>query len=209
MPALKKTHFPEGAWSDFVRDVAPAPVRAGMEQHLRSGCAECAASLQFVRELADFARHEESVQVPADLVASAVSLFRPRQPENWLETLERLTAELVRDLCAECQLAGVRSAGGGPRRLAYQAGPYGLDISLEPACSAGLHAVTGQIGHPGGEELGGAVVQVCVDGAVVAETRANSFGEFVAEYPAGLAVELRIGLLASGRRLDVSLPSVQ
>ena len=42
-----------------------------------------------------------------------------------------------------------------------------------------------------------------------AETLANQHGEFVAEYPAGLAVELRIGLIASRRRLDVPLPVVQ
>jgi len=209
MPALKKTHFPEGAWSDFVRDVVSPSVRAGMEEHLRSGCAECAASLQFVRELADFARHDQAVQVPEDLVSAAVAIFRPRQSEGWLDTLDRIAAELLQDLRGDGQLVGVRSAGGGPRRLVYRAGPYGLDLSVEPSCGDGLNALTGQIDHQGGEGLGGAVVQVWVDGSRVAETRANPYGEFVAEYPAGMAVELRIGLLASGRRLDVSLPAVQ
>lgn len=209
MPALKKTHFPEGAWSDFVRDLASPSVRAGMEEHLRSGCAECAASLRFVREMLDFARAERSVEVPETLVSAAVSIFRPRPVESWMDTFERLAAELLQDLRGDGQLVGVRSAGGGPRRLVYRAGPYGLDLSLESCPDSGLNAITGQIAHDGGEGLGDAVVQVWVDGAPVAETRANPYGEFVAEHPAGMAVELRIGLLASGRRLDVSLPAVQ
>lgn len=209
-------HFAEEVWVDFARGLTTPVEHASLNEHLRSNCADCRAICNFARNMVDFAVKEQAVEVPEAFVSAAVSVFCPLPVTTWLESLEPIFAELLPALPMATLMAGVRSATCGDsapvsmfsQRLQYRAGDYAIDLGVEPCFESGSRAIAGQLAHQAGESMTGALVQVWVDGAPVAETRANPFGEFVADFKDGKAVELRIGFLASGRRIDVSLPSI-
>lgn len=80
-------------------------------------------------------RADRSVPAPADSVAHAKSIFRPRAVEareSWWQRATRAVACLVFDSRMQPALAGFRSSGGAGFQLEFESDSGHVDLQFEP-----------------------------------------------------------------------------
>lgn len=171
-------HFTDEAWIDFVRDSLPSVDRNAMEQHLRSGCRECARLRTCWAEVVGTARRERGYEAPAKVLTAAQAAFDDWRKRFVLPAQARL-ARPIFDSLLEPLPAGVRHGAQPPRRILHRCGQWRVDLRLD-AEPANRLAITGQVLKPGWQPQGDARTRVLLlsRDRIVSESEANSFGEF-------------------------------
>ena len=200
-------HFDLESWTDFVRYSLEEAARAGMQAHLDAGCDGCREIVDWLRSVVRTAAADAALNVPADVVANARSIFVPRQADpSWTERLRQLPVELVRQLAADLQPAGVRSTTFEGNRMLYRSGDYSVDLKIE-AGAGESGEIVGQIVNEleQKETLEGVLVQVIASGKTLGETATNRFGEFIIAIPQGKKSTLRLALAGRDERIDIPM----
>lgn len=157
--------------------------------HLASGCAGCAAQVEWYKRVTTIAATDDTVEPPPWVLKRALKLFEPsapaavRPPDNvvkLIERLGRLVAALVFDSAAQTSIAGARSVGIADRQMLYRAEAYHIDLQF--ATNDGERAaLTGQILRDGEfafESVAGLELSLLREGRKVSSTLTNRFGEF-------------------------------
>jgi hypothetical protein len=171
-------HLSDEDCLDFVRKVMPAPQRAAAERHLESECPECLRLCKFWENVCDVARRGLAGEVPPGLVRAGEVIFGDWRKRFILPAQAR-RARPIFDSMLEPLAAGVRGAAVPPRRVLHRWGKWIVDLRIESEPGDRL-SVTGQMLNPGWrpEEGSNTVVILMSRDTIVAETRANEFGEF-------------------------------
>jgi hypothetical protein len=184
-------HFTSEEGIDFVNKVMPATKHAEMQQHLNSGCKQCAKVVTTWQEIRQAAAREKDYQPSAGLLQIAKAAFAAAGMESEMGGLKTIFDSFLQPAAA-----GVRSIApdAGTRQVLYGVGPYLLDIYISPRSHGKLIGVTGQLMNFKNPDLILSSVPVIVsnrDGhATVALT--NQFGEFQGEVENRGDLELRL-----------------
>ncbi|HKW16309.1 MAG TPA: hypothetical protein VJO35_02250 [Terriglobales bacterium] len=192
-------HFSEFAWADFVRGISTSE-REEMATHLANGCDDCGLARDTWKQVhtitlrdMNYAPPQESVRM-AKLEFAAQSFEKSKQP---------VLANLVFDTFGKTVLAGVRSsAAAAARQMVYEADGLAVDLRFDSPASSKRIFLTGQVLDkrvPRASIEDSAVILWTQKGLAVAETKANSFGEFHLELEA--QNNLRISIQVAGRAL--------
>lgn len=148
-----------------------------------SRCGQCETKLAALTNAIALMREDVSEDAPRALIASAVSLFRPREKK-----VRSMLAALKFDSFQMSPAYGVRSAQAGARQMLYSAGDYDIDLRLVPHDETWI--ISGQVfGHDcvGGRiELEGATGQ--------AQSALNNQCEFTLPPVASGSYNLRLRL---------------
>jgi hypothetical protein len=174
-------HFTTEEWIDFMNQVTPNERRAAMQQHLLSGCQQCASELHLWEKVRGVAVKERSLQPPDEilrLVKAAFTSAAPASPQSADSLIEVLF-----DSFLQPALAGARTAANGSRQMLYRAGSYQIDIQVELKPGSNLVVIAGQImdvSNADSVSQGVPVTLSNLHGHVV-YTSTNQFGEFRAE----------------------------
>lgn len=215
-------HFNEGLWADFVRGVLDDALRTEMELHLRTGCAGCQATVDWMREVEAVASIDRTVEIPQEWITRALEVFpQGAVRNNWIQDLATTMAELIFQTGPDWRPAGVRSAAGttvfgvdesspAAGRVVYRAGDYRVDVSFETPSANEPGEIVGQISceTDPSRSVEGFLVQAASaesQGRLLGETTANRFGEFVMDYPFVERATLRIASRERGLRIEFPL----
>ena len=207
---LESRHFSDELWADFVRGIGDEAARKEMQAHLDSACTECQVSHRWLEAIVRFAVAERQSEVPDAVERQAHLIHGATSRPRWIETWEKITAQLIKQAALTWQPAGVRSPGAGPEaagRMLFRAGDYLVDLQVETPSSGNGHEIVGQIANEQeqGENLDGIIVEMVVPGRTLRETATNRFGEFVIECPAVRNAILRFGLTHRKQRIELPL----
>jgi hypothetical protein len=186
-------HFSTEEWIDFVNQQVTCERQKAMRQHLESGCAPCKETVSLWQKVSKTAASEPSYQPSADTVRMAKAAFVANGLGRSRKGSQSLI-EILFDSFAQPALAGARSVVIGTRQMLYRAGPYQIDIQIEPKPGSNRLVITGQlldVSYPG---VIGRDIQVTLSNhrgnVVVANT--NKFGEFSGEIDNSGDLELSI-----------------
>jgi hypothetical protein len=197
--ARNRQHGSEVDWVDFARQQAAPATRVRLEQHLERGCSSCAETLRLWRAVLDVADQEEAYRPPEEALRQLRGEFALRRPPRRLQKWADRAA-LLFDSFRAPQLAGVRSAGPGPRQLLYKAGRYTIRVRLEPAADADRLSIVGQILDA--QEPPSALQDIAVlalkGTKTLDRTLTNHLGEFVLEPDAAENLRLCVGVAEIG-----------
>jgi hypothetical protein len=143
----------------------------------------------------DVADQEGQYSPPPAALRQLTGEFALRRPKRLLER-----AALVFDSFRQPQLAGVRSAGLGPRQLVYSVGRYTVRLRVEPSGSPERLTIVGQIldAHDPPTELRDIAVLALKGNKTLDRTLTNYLGEFVLEPDAAENLRLSVGLAPIG-----------
>jgi hypothetical protein len=171
-------HYTTEQWIDFVNGVATLTDRSEMQKHLDQGCKRCSSTLSQWEKVRRAAAAEASYQPPVEAVRIAKAMFAGSE---WArkEGASR-GIEILFDSFLKPALEGIRSAGGGARRMLYRADPFRVDLQIEAQLGSKSIVITGQLLDLRDPESVGSEVPVVVSnmrGQVVQATT-NRFGEF-------------------------------
>jgi hypothetical protein len=172
-------HFLQQEWVDFARGVLGAERTSTIEAHLAAGCGACRESASIWQSIAGLASQVRSAEPPADAVAlvnEAYSIASAPRPVPWVLQF----AEIIFDSFRGAAPAGVRSQAPQPRFSVHRSGECTVEFQIVAGSAAGRVCLTGQVVDAKSTDKGlvGARVAVMCRGTVLAETVANSFGEF-------------------------------
>jgi hypothetical protein len=197
--ARNPEHGSEEDWVDFAREQAAPATRARLERHLEKGCSRCARTLRLWRAVLDVAAQEAAYRPPEEALRRVRGEFGLRRPPRPLSKWAQRAA-LLFDSFRAPQLAGVRSAGAGPRQLLYKAGRYTIRVRLEPAADAERLSIVGQILDD--QEPPSALQDIAVlalkGSKTLDRTLTNRLGEFVLEPDAAENLQLCVGVAEIG-----------
>jgi hypothetical protein len=210
-----RPHFRDAQWADFVRGIGGEILEQEIRNHLDSGCEPCRVMASLIASVAETGKADGSLQIPADVIASAKAIFQPVQT-GWMESLRTVVAELVTQIPLDWQPVGVRSLANVENaagdRFLYRAGNYAVDLKVESPSSTDPGEIIGQIANDEdtSDNLAGVLVQMVVPGKTtlgktIGETSTNRFGEFLIAYPAHPKAMLRFALKRQGQRIDLPL----
>lgn len=176
-------HFDLIAWTDYVRGTAAANEGAGMEEHLATGCAKCARSVEMLRSFAAAAASSSQYAAPDYLVHCAKAIYALQQPKM-VQILPRVAARLIYDSFLDPLPVGTRSQQRLSRQALYEAGDFRLDLRLEPERGSTRVSLVGQIENrkDPSRKVGSVPVLLTSGKQVVAQTLSNQFGEFQFTY---------------------------
>lgn len=176
--SLLSQHIPFTRLVDLVDGRLSPDVQAAAYAHIEM-CTRCAAEVAWLHHVIDLMRTDESPEPPANLVAQAVQLFRPRTRSSSPPLLQRIIAGLRFDSMQQPLAFGVRSVQSDEHRMLFEAEEYALDIRVVP--NNALWSITGQV--LGSMEAG----RVVLDGPTGAlQTQLNELCEFaLPPVPAG------------------------
>lgn len=194
-------HHDLGAWSDFVRGLVPSEDRPAMLAHLEV-CAACRRTAAQLKQVADLADADRTLDPPVHLVRWARALFTTPRPA---EGAAPLLARLVYDSWAAPATTGVRSGPHISRHALYEAGTFALDLRLEYQPGSSRVTLTGQLldRQAPDRRVTDVVVQLERGRTEVAKTSCNQFGEFQLAYEPG--PRMRLYVVEAGRRRRVEL----
>jgi anti-sigma factor RsiW len=136
-------------------------------------CADCRAQVARWRHTVALMRTDKAEHAPAVVVQRAVELLQPRRAAA-PSLVQRVLAVLQFDSATMEPALGVRGTGSLVRQLLFNAGPYDVDIRVQPA-ERGWQ-VAGQVLGVG--QQGNVKLQAANDHAVVAQTELNDLLEF-------------------------------
>lgn len=200
-------HYTTEEWIDFINKVTTSSSQLEMEEHLKAGCRRCQEDVSRWQRVQRAAGVEASYQPPNEVVRIAKAAFSVSGL-----TRERGASEGIKilfDSLREPALAGVRSTGGGTRRVLCRADFFRIDLQIEAKPGGNNITVTGQLldlRHP---ETVGREVPVTVSnrkGRMVQATT-NEFGEFHQEIENSGALEL-VFRAANDRPVTISLQDI-
>lgn len=192
-------HFSLAEWSDLARNVAAKEKQQAMQAHLDSGCKRCMKILATWTRVQEASRREADYEPPTAVLAAAKNLLGVHGPRK------SMTMQLLFDTFRVPALAGVRSAGSGPRQMLYGMGPYRIDLRMEPQMDSDKVQVVGQILNSADPIQSGtqATVKLLRGRKVLVEAHTNALGEFHLE--CSLEGDLQL-LLSLPRSRDVKIP---
>jgi hypothetical protein len=199
------THYGIVQWVDFTRGLVAAEDAAAMRNHADS-CDECRRLAEYCSKLAAVCARMTRLEVPADLVRRARSLFPVQFPEPPKSNF-RVPVELIYDSFLVPAPAGLRANWQVGWQGLYHAGACSLDLRIEPELRSSRASVIGQISDHLAPENRMSDIPVCVKSGrlVVAETRSNQFGEFQLEYEQQNRLQLHVALDGGSRSISVPL----
>ena len=199
-------HFGIIQWVDFTRGVLPAADQCAMREHLAAGCPECAGIAEFCNKLADICRNMTPATVPDSVVQEARSIFQAKLIQRPKRQL-RVPVELIFDSFLVPAPAGLRASWQIGWQALYRAGECSLDLRVEPELHTSRAAIIGQVSnHEVPEtEMTDTPVYLKSGKVVVAQTRANRFGEFQMEYEQQKRLQLYVYLDHGARCIQVPL----
>ncbi len=197
-------HFEERDWLEFVRDKVTPEHRDAMQQHLDAQCGRCRKSFELWRDALEIADREADYQPPAGAVRFVKGAFALYKPVG-VGSRVREIAQLILDSFEQPILAGVRSTNSAARQLLYKAGPFQIDVRLEPVLGSGRVWLVGQVmdAEAPGKGLHELPVILRSGDQKRARTTTNQFGEFQLEFEP--AEELHISFELS-REMEVVIP---
>jgi hypothetical protein len=188
-------HFNEAQWADFARNLLPSGERTAMQEHLDSGCKECADELRLWQEVSTFAKDEFAVTPPEGAVRIAKSHFAatPQTPGR---------VRLVFDSLLQPAMEGVRGAAAA-RQFLFETDKFYIDLRLDVQTERLM--LVGQIMNRSEAKLGVQDLPVHLHKGklLLADTGTNQFGEFQFEVDA--SAELSISISA-GSEDPIFLP---
>jgi len=189
-------HLSETDCVDFVRNVVPAQARMAMQQHLQSGCEECAVALRLWHNVGSIAEQEKQFAPGEDTVRVVKSfVFAP--------TTAKTGVRLIFDSDLQPATSGIRGSFSA-RQLLYATDDYYVDLRFEPHRESDRACLVGQIlSRSGNEGTKGLSVRMQQGKQSIAETVLNQHGEFQFEY--GADQDLYI-LISKEKENDVVLP---
>lgn len=192
-------HFDIAQWTDFVRGLAAADERVGMEQHLASNCSKCAATVAMLRQVVQTAQADASCEVPEYAVRNAKAIFALQRPEK--VTLRKIVAQLLFDSFLQPLPAGVRASQQRMSRQAlYQAGDYCIDVRIEHERGSANVVLVGQISsrRDPSRAMAGVPVLLMSQDRPLAQADSNEFGEFQMRYHPSQHLSLYVPVETSG-----------
>ena len=195
-------HFNEEAWSDFARNVVPEETRMEMQQHIESGCRECAATVKVWQDLFAVTCAEGAFMPPHDAVRIVKSQFESPalRPSNGFR--------LVFDSALQPVTAGIRGAVAATQFL-FESDDYFIDLRLEPRRAQDQNCLIGQVLKRSGRERKIDGLEVRLEArlkegpSVLAHSSTNQLGEFELEFSITEQIYLVIMQEGSG---EITLP---
>jgi len=172
-------HFATEQWADFANGQVPEERRRTMQQHLDSGCKECAPLFSLWQRVGQTAQRESTYEPPDSAVRhvrGAFAILADRRKRASVFEIPRL----VFDSHWQAAMVGVRSSTSAPRQVLYRAGDLAVEIRLEPQPGSSRVNIAGQLSGSGHEAEGIPGIPIVVSGSkgLLAETTTNDFGEF-------------------------------
>ena len=200
------THCGMIQWVDFTRGVLPEADQLTMREHLAAGCPECAGIVEFCSKLTGVCHNLAPMTVPESVVQQACSIFRAKQAQRPKKQW-RVPVELIFDSFLVPAPAGLRASWQIGWQALYRAGECSLDLRVEPELHTSRAAIIGQVSnHELPEtEMTDTPVYLRSGKVVVAQTRANRFGEFQMEYEQQKRLQLYVYLDGGARCIQVPL----
>jgi hypothetical protein len=205
---VKMKHFSTQEWVDFVNQVLTSDQREAMQKHLATGCKHCAETVSMWQKVRETASAEASYQPSPDAVRMAKAAFAASGLAQTKKE-SRALVEVLFDSFLQPAVAGARSVVVGTRQMLYRAGPYQVDIQIEPKPGSNRIVITGQLLALSNTEVVSRDIPVTLSNhrghSVIAST--NQFGEFSGEIENSGDLELSIPGDA-GQPIVLSLRSV-
>jgi hypothetical protein len=157
-----------------------------MDAHLSSECRICIQTFRIWSAAFEVAQREREYEPPEDIVRLVKDAYALRQRTPFLAQLAKM-AEVVFDSFRAPLPAGIRGVGGIPRHLLHHAGEFQIDLRLEHEDRT-HSSLTGQIMHASADSrltAGAGIILVKEPDTPIAQTIANSLGEFRVEFQHG------------------------
>jgi hypothetical protein len=176
-------HYGFEEWIDFARGLVPEALSRAMDEHLKTGCADCAHEFATWKSVYSFATGESFCEPPADLVLAVKSAVAPPASRRVTERTAEI-AQLIFDSFAQPQLEGVRSEQVTTRQLMYKAGSLLIDMQLQPLENSSWSSLTGQVmnENQADREVDTLHVHLLSGRKELAHTHTDRYGEFYVEY---------------------------
>lgn len=181
-----------------------------MQQHLDSGCRQCAHIKDLLERFARTTSAEAARAVPDYVTHSARAIFALQRPEK-VRILPRILASLVYDSFRQPLPAGVRAQQQLLSRQAmYEAGNYCVDLRLEHERGSAQVTMVGQIldRSQSGQPLQDVPVLLMSGRELIASAVSNEFGEFQMSYNPRTHLRLHVPVKGDGQRIEVSLKNL-
>jgi hypothetical protein len=197
-------HFPEQAWTDFVRGVSQTTTRTGIESHLQRGCSSCKTSFKTWNRLRDITLSEKACAPPESAVHMVKQQFKVKYSH---EQSSSVLASLSFDTFTQPLAFGMRSATAVARQLVYEAEGVTVDLRLSVQVSPSQICMVGQVLEKGSASPCNAAIIVWTErGYPLLEESANECGEFQLEFePQG---NMRLSVNLPGRKtIRIPLPN--
>lgn len=177
-----------------------------MQEHLAGGCAECSGIAQFCNRLAGVCRTIAPTKVPDAVALQARSIFQAKLIQRPKRQI-RIPVSLIYDSFLVPAPAGLRASWQIGWQALYRAGECSLDLRVEPELHTCRAAIIGQVSNHNLPETEMTNVPVYLKSGkvVVAQTRANRFGEFQMEYEQQKRLQLYVYLEDGTKCIQVPL----
>lgn len=204
-------HYEIGEWVDFARNLLSEKERSEMERHLTSGCTECSATLEFLRQVASAAAAESACEaVTRKLAASARQVFKgsgARSMDRVVEALQLLVANLTYDSASDLLPQGARAHRAATRQMVFQAGDFCLDLHIDRELDSSRITLLGQLANPKDPriQLSKLPVLILSGDKILTQTASNQFGEFALEYVPRQNLRLCVPIDDLGVRVEIPL----
>lgn len=146
----------------LIRGTLEAGPRAGLQAHMSSGCATCAANHRWLSEMLAVMAKDDSFEFSPETIAWSVAQFKAASA--LMPSRMQILARLVFDNLLPARPVEVRSmaAPAVSRQMLYQAGGYDVDVRIEQLEGAAVALILGQVANtakaPG--ELAGLSVEM-------------------------------------------------
>jgi len=198
-------HFTKEEWIDFARDVIQGEAKSFMQNHLNSGCRECAKEAILWARVSETARREAEVEPPV----GALRIAKAMMATSGLAAAGKSNAtfaELLFDSMRQAPLMGVRSAAPTPRQMLFASGDHRIDLRMEPQLDSDGVAIIGQVLDSANPErtLRNIPISLHSGKKLVAASETNHLGEFQLISKLDPKLELR-ATLPQGQQIRLAL----
>lgn len=164
---LRSDHISFEQLLDLAEGRVSQEIETSARTHVAS-CSHCATELARTERLVLTMRADDLEDAPSHVVARAVRLMRPAQPQPSL--LRRVVAALTFDSMQTQPAFGLRSGAPMARQMLFNAERHDLDVRITP--TSNQWAITGQVLGPG---AGG---NVELRGSTMVQSNLNDLSEF-------------------------------
>jgi len=188
-------HFSLEKWTDFARDVVGQVEKNAMQNHLETGCKECAKVFGTWKRIHEAARRESAYSPPESVVRTVKGLGAI----HGLGRVSRMKSplpQLLFDSSRSPLPAGVRSQGSAAQQLLYGLNNYRIDLRIQPQEDSDKVAVVGQILDSSDPDRAIGILHVVLRKGkkIIAESVTNRYGEFHLECDLENCLQLHAGL---------------
>lgn len=202
-PEAKMRHFDSEQWCDHVRGLTTGPQRRAMNEHLLSGCADCARVVATFRKVMAAAEEHWHEEPPQPLLRSVNAYFELQQPFA-RRRLRSMPFCVAFDNLLESTPAGTRSLGDHLRRLVLYTRRYAIDLRVEQLHREAGVLLEGEILDRSGEPAAEVPAMLLARGAILARTTSGELGRFQMQSAVAQGLELCL-LIEPDQMLDLWL----